>query len=185
VRVVIDTSSLVSYALTAGPLMRKVVAAWRAGEIVLVTSPATRAELEAVLKRPRIRSMAVLPLDALTLGLERFSFHVPGRLRLSGICRDPKDDIFLACAAEGETSYLVTSDHDLLVLRRYEEVAIVNPGQLLLALELRSVEAESIALRFDAETLLAIRATTPLDPLSANRLEAALTILRDRDASLD
>ena len=41
-RVVIDTSSLVSYVLTRGDLMRRVVAHWRAGTFTLLSSSATR-----------------------------------------------------------------------------------------------------------------------------------------------
>jgi predicted nucleic acid-binding protein len=48
-RVVIDTSSLVSYVLTQSELMRRVVSRWRAGAFTLLSSPATRAELADVL----------------------------------------------------------------------------------------------------------------------------------------
>ena len=99
-RIVVDTSSLVSYVLTQGELMRRVVAHWRAGTFTLLSSPATRAELASVLARPSIRKLATAPLDELVWGLERFSEHVPGVLDLSGACRDPKDDKFLTCVVE-------------------------------------------------------------------------------------
>ena len=116
-RVVIDTSSLVSFVLTQGEIMSRVVAQWRAGAFVLLSSPATRAELAGVLTRPAIQQLAVAPLDELVHGLERFSEHVPGKLDLSGACRDPKDDKFLACAVEGHAHYVVSSDRDLLDMR--------------------------------------------------------------------
>ena len=83
-RVVIDTSSLVSYVLTQGKLMRQVVAHWRnvvhstgSGRgFTLLSSPATRAELADVLVRPAIRQLATTPLDELVRGLKRFSEHV-------------------------------------------------------------------------------------------------------------
>ncbi|MBS1251834.1 MAG: hypothetical protein MAG451_00868 [Anaerolineales bacterium] len=140
-RVVIDTSSLVSYVLTQGELMSRVVAQWRAGNYVLLSSPATRAEVAAVVTRPSIRQLAVALLDDLITGLERFSEHVPGNLDVAGACRDPKDDKFLACAVEGNAHYLVSSDNDLLDMRHFRDVAIVNPGQFLLALELYSEES--------------------------------------------
>ena len=176
-RVVIDTSSLVSYALTRGELMRRVVAHWRAGSFVLLSSLATRAELAGVLTRPAIRQLAVAPLDELVQGLERFSEHVPGVLDLSGTCRDPKDDKFLACAVEGQAHYLISSDRDLLDLRHYRNVAIVNPGQFLLALELYSMEAAVIATRFDRDMLTGIQATVPLEPGTAVRVVEALAML--------
>ena len=178
-RVVVDTSSLVSYVLTRGELMRRVVAYWRAGTFTVLSSPATRAELADVLARPAIRQLAVAPLDELVRGLERFSEHVPGVLGLSGACRDPKNDKFLACAVEGEAHYLVSSDFDLLDMRRYRDVAIINPGQFLLALELYPMEARALAARFGRDVLEDIQATVPLEPETAARVAETLTMLSE------
>ena len=178
-RVVIDTSSLVSHMLTQGELMRRIVAHWRAGTFTLLSSPATRAELADVLGRPAIRQMATAPLDELVRGMTRFSQHVPGALRLPGACRDPKDDKFLACTVEGGAHYLVSSDYDLLDMRCYQNVAIANPGQFLLALELYPMEARALAARFGSDVLADIQATVPLEPGTAARVEEALTILND------
>jgi putative PIN family toxin of toxin-antitoxin system len=178
-RVVIDTSSLVSYVLTRGELMRRVVAHWRAGTFTLLSSPATRVELAGVLARPAIQRLAVAPLDELTRGLERFSEHVQGTLDHSGACRDPKDDKFLACAVEGQAHYLLSSDRDLLDMRRYQDVAIVNPGQFLLALELYQLEAGEMAERFGHEVLTDIHTAIPLEPKTAARLAKALTMPRN------
>jgi putative PIN family toxin of toxin-antitoxin system len=178
-RVVIDTSSLVSYVLTQGELMRRVVAHWRAGTFTLLSSPATRAELAGVLARPAIRRLAAAPLDELARGLERFSEHVQETSDHSGACRDPKDDKFLACAVEGQAHYLLSSDRDLLDMRRYQDVAIVNPGQFLLALELYPLEAAEMAERFGRDVLADIHATIPLEPETAARLAEALTMLGD------
>ena len=179
-RVVIDTSSLVSYALTRSDLTRRLVARWLAGDFILLSSPATRAELSAVLRRPKIRRMIVAPLD-LVQALERFSEHTPGILNVSGACRDPKDDKFLACAIEGQAHYLVSSDRDLLDLRHYRGVAIVNPGQFLLALELHPLDPGTIAVRFQREVLEGIRSMIPLEPGTAARLERALGTLDDQE----
>jgi len=176
-RLVMDTSSLVSYVLTRGELMRRVVAHWRAGAFTLLSSPATRAELADVLARPSIRQLAVAPLDELVQGLERFTEHVPGVLHLAGACRDAKDDKFLACAVEGRAHYLISSDADLLDMGRYQDVAIVNPGQFLLALELYPMEARAMAARFGRDVLVDIQATVPLEPDTAARVTEALKML--------
>jgi hypothetical protein len=63
---------------------------------------------DEVLARPQIKRLATAPLDDLVGGIERYTWHVPGALDLSGACRDPKDDKFLACAVEGEAHYLVS-----------------------------------------------------------------------------
>ncbi len=46
---------------------------------------------------------------------------------LSGVCRDPDDDLILLCVAETKTAYLVTGDKDLLVLKQYEDTKIITP----------------------------------------------------------
>jgi putative PIN family toxin of toxin-antitoxin system len=176
-RAVIDTSSLISYALTCGELMRQVIAHWRAGTITVLSSSATRAELSAVLARPVIRQRVIIPLDGLVQGLERFSEHVPGDLDLSGACRDSKDDKFLSCAVQGQADYLISSDYNLLDMRHYRGVAIVNPGQFLLALELYSVDEERLAARFSREVLKDIQVAIPLDPVAAGKVVRALLLL--------
>lgn len=176
-RVVVDTSSLVSYVLTRGDLMRRVVAHWRADAFTLLSSPATRAELAGVLARPAIQRLTAVPLDDLVQGLARFSEHVPGDLDVSGACRDPKDDKFLACAVEGGAQYLVSSDRDLLDVRTYQGVAIVSPGQFLLALELQAMDVRAIAARFDRAVLADIQDTVPLEPETAARVTEALAML--------
>ena len=176
-RAVIDTSSLVSYVLTQGELMRRVVVHWRAGSFVLLSSPSTRAALADVLARPAIQRLSTAPLGELVRGLERFSEHIPGALDLSSACRDPKDDRFLACAVEGAAHYLVSSDRDLLDIRRYRDVVIVNPGQFLLALELYPLDVRALTARFDRDALAAIRDSVPLEPGTAARVAKALRML--------
>lgn len=175
-RVVIDTSSLVSYVLTRGDLMRRVIAHWRLNRLVVLSSPATRAELAAVIARPQIQRLVVASLDPLVEGLAHYTWHVPGDLHLAGVCRDPNDDEFLACAVEGDAHYLISSDKDLLDLKSYRGVAIVSPGQFLLAFELHEMDAEAMARRFDRETLAGIHDSLPLDPETATQLVAAMAL---------
>ena len=104
---------------------------------------------------------------------------------LSGACRDPKargersrtNDQFLACAVEGRAHYLVSSDRDLLDLRRYRGVAIVNPGQFLVALELHPLDVETLAARFGHDALVEVRASVPLEPGTAARVREAAEVL--------
>jgi putative PIN family toxin of toxin-antitoxin system len=43
------------------------------------------------------------------------------------VCRDPKDDMFLECAALAKADYLVAGDKDLLVLDSYQGTRIITP----------------------------------------------------------
>ena len=57
--------------------------------------------------------------------LERQSVVVNPKT-IEKICRDPFDDYVLAAAVEGDVEYLITEDKDLLVLKDYKKVRIVN-----------------------------------------------------------
>jgi uncharacterized protein len=50
---------------------------------------------------------------------------------LSGLVRDPNDDMVLACAVAAEASHVVTRDDDLLSLQTYEGITIMTPGAFL------------------------------------------------------
>jgi len=46
------------------------------------------------------------------------------------ISPDPKDDMFLACAATGKCDFLITGDRkDLLDLGTYKQTKIIKPSQ--------------------------------------------------------
>jgi putative PIN family toxin of toxin-antitoxin system len=47
------------------------------------------------------------------------------------ICRDSDDNRVLAAALDSACSHLITGDSDLLVLRHFEDVAIVTPRQFM------------------------------------------------------
>lgn len=98
--IVIDTSTLVSFALTAGDITRQIIDAWRREEFTVLTTPDTRAELRRVLQKPQIVARSRQSLTWLADDIDRLSLHVPGTLAVKA-CRDPNDDQFLACAVEG------------------------------------------------------------------------------------
>jgi putative PIN family toxin of toxin-antitoxin system len=43
------------------------------------------------------------------------------------VCRDPKDNMFLECAALAKADYLIAGDKDLLVLGSYARTRIIAP----------------------------------------------------------
>ncbi|MEB3211227.1 MAG: putative toxin-antitoxin system toxin component, PIN family [Leptolyngbyaceae bacterium] len=47
------------------------------------------------------------------------------------VCRDPKDDKFLSLALIGRADFIVTGDDDLLVLKSYRSINILNARDLL------------------------------------------------------
>ena len=52
------------------------------------------------------------------------------------VCRDPDDDEVLALALLAQAQAIVSGDNDLLVLQRFEGIAIITAAQALAQLEL-------------------------------------------------
>ncbi len=125
-RAVIDTQVLLRAVINRRSLPAQVVYDLVDNYILLV-SEATLAEIEDVLNRPKVRTKFQLTDSVVGELLQRLSkgerivvTDVPA------IGRDPKDDIFLACAVTGSSQYIVSEDKDLLVLNPYQNIQIVN-----------------------------------------------------------
>ncbi len=133
-RWVLDTNTLISRMLLPhGVAGRAVDKALATG--VLLVSNATLAELADVLGRSKFDRY--LPLDQrrqflrLLGGVARV---VPIRHQVSA-CRDPKDDMWLHVALNGDAHAIVTGDRDLLVLhdsfQRRHGLSILAPAAFL------------------------------------------------------
>ncbi len=96
-------------------------------------SPAIVREILEVLQRPQLRRkyppLAQLEPAALLARFERAEVVEPEVV--PAVCRDPDDDPFLACAAEGAADFLVTEDTDLLVLGSHQGVRICRPAEFI------------------------------------------------------
>lgn len=126
IRAVIDTNLIVSYLLTQSETTSRLIDHWEQGHFAYLVSPAMLSELRQVVYRPGLRQhMRVDPAVLLEL-IEADAEMVPGALVLSGACRDPKDDQFIACAVEGQAAYLVTGDADLLDMVAYAGVTMIR-----------------------------------------------------------
>jgi putative PIN family toxin of toxin-antitoxin system len=128
--VVIDTNVLVSCLLFGGRLER-LRELWKSGTIVPLISRATFDELRRVLSYPKF---SLSPREVQTIvEIEILpNFEVVEIINeIRGACRDPHDDKFLAVAANGKASWLITGDKDLLVLRVFRQTKIETPADFL------------------------------------------------------
>ncbi len=111
----------------------------RAGEYRLVVSPPIVAEIVGVLARPELsrRFSALLGRDAAAVRqLLAEADSVPLQEdTVPQISRDRKDDKYPATAAIAAADYLVTEDLDLLILRAYDGVQIVDADAFLRLLD--------------------------------------------------
>ncbi len=129
-RVVLDTNVLVSALLFGGQPGRLRVL-WGEGRIVPLVCRETFAEFRKVLDYPKFRLSPAERAALMEDELLPFVEVVEEVAEVSGVCRDPHDDIFLAVAAGGGAAYLVTGDQDLLVLGTYQRCRMVRLAEFL------------------------------------------------------
>lgn len=139
--VVLDTTALISAFLTpkgvvSGVLDRTV------SDCVLVLSEDILSEMKRkLLTKKRIRK-AYQYADA---DVQEYAEHlyalsgtfVRDPVAVSGVVRDPEDDMIIACAATVAAAFIVTRDKDLLVLGTYGPTKIVTPHEFLQYLDAR------------------------------------------------
>jgi uncharacterized protein len=127
--VVFDTVIFVRALLNRRSVWTQRVFDAREGYTLCVSPPIVREILEVIARPELTHRFEALP--------ERNAAAVIGMLRdakvvtfdessIPRVCRDPKDDKFLATAHAANASVLVSEDKDLLDLQEYEGVVIID-----------------------------------------------------------
>ena len=63
--------------------------------------------------------------------IEKYSKNIESKNVSVFISRDQDDNKILQCAYDGNVDYIITGDKDLLVLKEYESIKIMNPKDYL------------------------------------------------------
>lgn len=137
IRAVVDSNVILRAVIkpngSVGPVLQRL----RNAEFVAVYNDPLLTELADVLNRPRIREKYALRDEdirtVIALLLLRGESVEPSR-RIDA-CRDPKDNMILEAAVEGRSDFIVSGDGDLLVLRAFEGIPIVESGRFLRELD--------------------------------------------------
>jgi len=129
VRIVVDTNVFISGVFFSGPPYR-ILEAWRDGKIKLVASPEILEEYRQVgrVLASRFPGVDVEPFLALVA--------VAGEIVLApalpkGVCDDPDDDKFIACALAGRCKVIVSGDKALQRASGYRKIVIVSPRRFI------------------------------------------------------
>jgi uncharacterized protein len=126
-KAVFDTNVLIAAFLTEG-ICAKLLTRARRRDFDLILCNGILQEFKRVLKKkfaasPHEISEALIILSAAAQDiLGQTDSIVP-------ICRDSDDDLILACARDAVADCVVTGDEDLLVLKNYEGISILNPRE--------------------------------------------------------
>lgn len=133
-KLVIDTNILISGSLWEGPPARLVSAAL-AGQTQIFLSLPMLLELRETLQRPRFAPRLASRGETPETLAARFraACHegVPARIVPPAELRDPDDVHVLACAVGAEADAVVTGDKDLLTLKSFQGIPIIDAAEAL------------------------------------------------------
>ena len=128
-KVILDTNVFVSGAFFTGPPFQ-ILSAWREGRVQLIISP-------EILEEYR-RGGEILAEDHPGVRFEPIlEFVIRNALLISapplpeGVCADPDDDKFLACALASESDIVVSGDRHLLKVTGYQKIEVLKPREFL------------------------------------------------------
>ena len=129
-KVVLDTNILISSLLFKGTLSR-IVDLWKDGKILPVISRETFHEFKTVLEYPKFKltkgeTKAIIEEEILP-----FFEIVEITNTVSGICKDPDDDKFIACALSASADFIVSGDKDLCDVVTHKSIKIISASHLL------------------------------------------------------
>lgn len=137
-RIVIDTNIVLSGLLWRGPPHVLLTHIGQNPGIQLFSSQALIDELADVLTRPspakRLKLINKTAHEVLVDYVRAVTVLQPQPLA-QPVCRDPDDDEVLALALLAQAQAIVSGDNDLLVLQRFEGIAIITATQALQQME--------------------------------------------------
>jgi uncharacterized protein len=133
VRALLDANVLISAAIRPSGPPGQIVTVLLTQAFELILSPGIIEEVEIALALPKIRKYLREPEEAprWLADIVALADLVQDTGNITGVCRDPADDVVLAAAVEGRADKIVTGDDDLLVLGDFEGIAIVTPRGFL------------------------------------------------------
>ncbi len=133
IRAVVDTCVLISAVIRPQGNLGDVIKHLRDGDYIYVYSFPLIEELINVITRPKlIQKYGVNLTDVHTLlSLLQWRGEIVFPRQIIEMCRDPKDNKILEAAVSGNVDMIVTSDADLLVLGKVEDIPIITTTKFL------------------------------------------------------
>lgn len=127
IRVLLDSNVLISGILFRGK-PRQILDLLTKNKLINITSNQLLTEVEEVLGKKF--SLTTEELIFSRKIFQKNSTVVYPKLELT-VCRDAEDNKIIEAAITGDCNYLVTGDKDILILRKYKSIQIINPSKFL------------------------------------------------------
>ena len=137
IKVVLDTNIFVSAVIKPDSNPGRILELVRNGDIELCVSPEILEELKPTLAYPKLKKFHQHDskwIAAFIRELSEMARTTPGKIIVEVIKEDPSDNIYLACAIEGQADFIVSGDHHLTGLVEFRGIRIVNPASFLEAI---------------------------------------------------
>lgn len=135
-KVVLDTNILISFLLTHGETISKIIDGWEQQKFTLLVTNEIITEIKQVIERFVVSKLikeetALAFLDR----LEKESLIVLSLTTLT-ISPDKKDNRYLECAKDGKADYLISGDKKhLLKFGKFGKTKIISPAQFIQVLQ--------------------------------------------------
>ena len=128
--IIIDTNVLVSGIFFESGPPDKIIKALISNKFDLAISPEVLTEYIETIAELRV-DYPQINVDNLMEKIYRKShMYVAGKLSRP-VCRDPKDDMFFACAITSKTKIIISGDKDLLNVSGYKGIEVLTPRRFL------------------------------------------------------
>jgi len=134
IKVVLDTNVIISGIITDHGTTYQILQNWENGRFEVVSSELILQEIQRVLCYPHIKNRKNLTekrIESILNTLRDYAIITPARSEISVILEDPKDDMFIIAAIEGDAEYIVSGDHHLLDIESFMGVRIIPPSVFL------------------------------------------------------
>lgn len=128
-RVVLDSNVFIS-AVVFGGKPREILDLAIKGLIGIAVSDDILDEIKGVLEGRKFQ-FPVKNAHALIREIEDMAELVDPKERIEAVMDDPQDNRVLECAAEAESSVIISGDSHLLALRSFGKIKIMSPDEFL------------------------------------------------------
>ena len=124
-RVVLDTNIWISFLI--GKRVQRLRALLAQQQVVVIVAAELLEELSEVVQRPKMARYFAPDKAHELLQYLRLQCEMVSITSEVLLCRDSKDNYLLALAQDAQADFLVTGDHDLLVLGTFRSTRILSP----------------------------------------------------------
>lgn len=131
-RVVLDTNVFISATMIEKGKPAQILK--QKQKFILLANEEILKEIQRVLSYPRIRKRHGLndkQILSLVRNIKKTCMIVRAKTNEKVVRADPDDDKFIACAKQGNATYIISGDPHLTNLKKYEGIRILKPAEFL------------------------------------------------------